>query len=63
METAIAYRMVDEKISWVNIQQMSYRDRIITITDEKNGALRSETEKQMIYFYVLPDSIGGRYWC
>ncbi len=60
METAIAYRMV-RKFLLSKYSTDELQDRIITITDEKNGALRSETEKQWYVSYVLPDSIGGRY--
>lgn len=45
METAIAYRMV-RKFLLSKYSTDELQDRIITITDEKNGALRSETEKQ-----------------
>lgn len=45
METAVSYRLIRNflltKYSETEVQQ-----RIITITDEKNGALRSETDKQ-----------------
>ena len=60
METAVSYRLIRNflltKYSETEVQQ-----RIITITDEKNGALRSETDKQWYQSYILPGNIGGRY--
>lgn len=60
METAISYRLVREfllsKYSTEEVQT-----RIVTITDEKNGALRAETKKHWYHSYVLPSDIGGRY--
>lgn len=35
--------------------------RIYAITDEKNGALREETEKEGYTSFVIPSNIGGRY--
>ncbi len=60
METAIAYRMV-KKFLLSKYSEMELQSRIITITDEKNGALRTETQKQWYVSYVLPGNIGGRY--
>ena len=60
METAIAYRMV-RKFLLSKYPEVELQGRIVTITDEKNGALRTETEKQGYVSYVLPSNIGGRY--
>lgn len=60
METAISYRLVrDFLLSKYSSEEV--KKRITTITDEKNGALRAETEKQGYKSYVLPGNIGGRY--
>ncbi len=60
METAISYRLVrDFLLSKYSFEEV--KKRITTITDEKNGALRAETEKQGYKSYVLPSNIGGRY--
>ncbi|MBP6920980.1 glucose-6-phosphate isomerase [Candidatus Gracilibacteria bacterium] len=60
METAISYRLVrDFLLSKYSEQEI--RTRIFTITDEKNGTLRIETDKQGYKSYILPDNIGGRY--
>jgi len=60
METAIAYRMV-RNFLLSKYSETEVRERIITVTDEKNGALRTETERQGYVAYVLPEDIGGRY--
>lgn len=45
METAISYRLVrDFLLSKYSIEET--KTRIVTITDEKNGALRAESDKQ-----------------
>jgi glucose-6-phosphate isomerase len=60
METAISYRLVrDFLLSKYSAEDV--KTRIVTITDEKNGALRAETDKQWYKSYVLPGDIGGRY--
>jgi len=38
-----------------------YRTRIYTVTDEKTGTLRQETEAMGYTSFVLPAGIGGRY--
>lgn len=60
METAISYRLVrDFLLSKYPTEEV--KTRIVTITDEKNGALRAETDKQWYKSYILPHDIGGRY--
>ena len=60
METAISYRLVrDFLLSKYSAEEV--KTRIVTITDEKNGALRAETDKQWYKSYILPGDIGGRY--
>jgi glucose-6-phosphate isomerase len=60
LETAISYRLVREFLL-SKYTPDEIRERIITVTDEKNGALRAETTKQGYRSYVLPGNIGGRY--
>ena len=36
-------------------------DRIIAITDEKKGALRSLAETNGYETFIIPDNVGGRY--
>lgn len=60
METAISYRLVrDFLLSKYPLEEVN--TRIVTITDEKNGALRAETDRQWYKSYILPHDIGGRY--
>ena len=60
METAISYRLVREYLL-SRYPEEEVKTRIITVTDEKKGALRTETDKQGYKSYILPDDIGGRY--
>lgn len=60
METAISYRLVREFLL-SKYSEEEVKTRIVTITDEKNGALRSETDKRGYTSYILPGDIGGRY--
>lgn len=60
METAISYRLVREfLLSKYSPEEV--KARIVTVTDEKNGALRAESDKQGYKSYILPGDIGGRY--
>ncbi|MBP7773652.1 glucose-6-phosphate isomerase [Candidatus Gracilibacteria bacterium] len=60
METAISYRLVrDFLLSKYTSEEV--QRRIVVVTDEKNGALRLEVDKQGYISYVLPGDIGGRY--
>lgn len=60
METAISYRLVrDFLLSKYSEEEV--KSRVVSITDEKNGALRAETDKQWYKSYILPGDIGGRY--
>ncbi len=45
LETAISYRLVRNFLLSKYLPE-EVKERIITITDEKNGALRAESEKQ-----------------
>lgn len=60
LETAISYRLV-RNFLLSKYSPEEVRERIVTITDEKNGALRTETIKQGYKSYILPSDIGGRY--
>ncbi|TXG75926.1 hypothetical protein E6Q11_05905 [Candidatus Dojkabacteria bacterium] len=53
METAISYRLVREFLL-SKYSNEEVRSRIVTVTDEKNGALRSESDKQGYTSYILP---------
>lgn len=60
METAISYRLVREFLL-SKYSNEEVQSRIVTITDEKHGALRSESDKQLYKSYILPGDVGGRY--
>lgn len=60
LETAISYRLVYQ-FFLTKYSSEEIKSRIITITDEKNGALRAETIKQSYHSFILADNIGGRY--
>lgn len=60
METAISYRLVREFL-FSKYSNEEVQSRIVTVTDEKNGALRSESNKQGYKSYILPGDVGGRY--
>ncbi|HBG71751.1 MAG: hypothetical protein A2W93_06430 [Bacteroidetes bacterium GWF2_43_63] len=58
-EPAIAFRLIR------TLMEDKYGDdanqRIIAITDEKKGALRSLADSQGYESYIIPDDIGGRF--
>ena len=60
LETAVSYRLVRDFLL-SKYAESEVRERIVTITDVKSGALRMETDKQGYISYVLPSDIGGRY--
>jgi glucose-6-phosphate isomerase len=60
METAISYRLVREFLL-SKYSNEEVQSRILTVTDEKNGALRAESDKQGYKSYILPGDVGGRY--
>ena len=60
METAISYRLVRNfLLSKYSAEEVKMR--IVTITDEKNGSLRAESEIRWYKSYILPSDIWGRY--
>lgn len=60
LETAISYRLV-RNFLLSKYDSEEVQKRIVTITDEKNGALRIETTQQWYTSFILPWDIGGRY--
>jgi len=60
LETAISYRLV-RNFLLSKYSEEEVKNRIITITDENNGALRVETMRQGYHSFILPADIGGRY--
>jgi glucose-6-phosphate isomerase len=59
-EPAIAFRILKDHLE-KKVGKPVAADRIIAITDEKKGALRSLAETNGYETFVIPDSVGGRY--
>ncbi len=59
-EPAIAFRMLKDHLER-KVGKPVAADRIIAITDEKKGALRSLAETNGYETFVIPDNVGGRY--
>ena len=58
-ETSVSFRLLKEKLK--EKYGDDYRNRIVAVTDETNGALRKEVNNEGYKAYVLPGDIGGRY--
>jgi glucose-6-phosphate isomerase len=59
-EPAIAFRILKDHLER-KAGKLIAADRIIAITDEKKGALRSLAETNGYETFIIPDNIGGRY--
>lgn len=59
-EPAIAFRILRDHLE-KKVGKTEAAGRIIAITDEKKGALRSLAETNGYETFVIPDNIGGRY--
>jgi glucose-6-phosphate isomerase len=59
-EPAIAFRILKDHLER-KVGKVLAADRIIAITDEKKGALRSLAETNGYDTFIIPDNIGGRY--
>lgn len=60
METALAFRVLKQLLEKRHGKE-EVRERIITVTDKNEGALRGMTEKEGYESYEIPENIGGRY--
>ncbi|MBK6933640.1 MAG: glucose-6-phosphate isomerase [Bacteroidales bacterium] len=58
-EPAIAFRLVREQMK--KKYGDAYSQRVITITDQKKGALRKLTNQEGYRSFIVPDDVGGRY--
>jgi len=58
-EPAIAFRLIREQMK--NKYGEQYYKRVITITDEKKGALRKLSVEEGYRSFIVPDNVGGRY--
>jgi glucose-6-phosphate isomerase len=59
-EPAIAFRLLKELIE-SKFGKAEAKDRIVAITDEKKGALRTLANQEGYKTFVIPDDVGGRY--
>ena len=57
-EPAIAFRILLNKLK---AQDPSYKSKVVAITDENKGALKSFADAEGFETYVIPDDVGGRY--
>jgi glucose-6-phosphate isomerase len=58
-EPAIAFRLIREQLK--NKYGEQYYKRVITITDEKKGALRQLSTAEGYRSFIVPNDVGGRY--
>jgi glucose-6-phosphate isomerase len=59
-EPAIAFRILKDHLE-KKVGKAKASERIIAITDEKKGALRSLAQTNGYETFIIPDNIGGRY--
>ncbi|MDD4922468.1 MAG: glucose-6-phosphate isomerase [Bacteroidales bacterium] len=59
-ETALAFRLLKTQLE-KKVGKEEAKSRIVAITDEKRGALRTLATLEGYKTYVIPDNIGGRY--
>jgi glucose-6-phosphate isomerase len=59
-EPAIAFRILKDHLE-KKVGKLEAAERIIAITDEKRGALRSLAETNGYETFIIPDNIGGRF--
>jgi len=57
-EPAIAFRVLLNKLK---AQDPSYKTKVVAITDEHKGALKTFADAEGFETYVIPDDVGGRY--
>ncbi|MBU1894381.1 MAG: glucose-6-phosphate isomerase, partial [Candidatus Omnitrophica bacterium] len=59
-EPAIAFRIIENFLR-KKYGSKKIKERIVCITDEKNGALKSIAKKRGYKSFVIPNNIGGRF--
>lgn len=59
-EPALAFRLIKNHLE-KKYGKTEAANRIIAITDEKRGALKTLADKENYKTYVVPDDVGGRY--
>lgn len=59
-EPALAFRLIKNHLE-AKYCKLVAKNRIVAITDEKKGALRTLATQEGYSTYVIPDDVGGRY--
>lgn len=59
-EPAIAFRVLKELLEKKH-DTAGVKERIVAITDESKGALRTLADREDYQTYVIPDNVGGRF--
>ncbi len=59
-EPALAFRIIKNHVE-AKYCKLVAKNRIVAITDEKKGALRTLATQEGYSTYVIPDDVGGRY--
>ena len=59
-EPAIAFRLLKKKLE-ERFGKAGAKDRIVAVTDEKKGALRTLATQEGYKTFVIPDDVGGRF--
>ena len=59
-ETALAFRLLKTVLEQ-KVDKEEARNRIVAITDQAKGALRSLATKEGYKTFVIPDNVGGRF--
>lgn len=59
-EPALAFRLLKQDLE-AKYGKAEASERIIAVTDEKRGALRTLANEEGYKTYVIPDDVGGRY--
>ncbi len=59
-EPAVAFRLLKEKLE-KSYGKRGAAERIVAITDAKEGALKSVSDKEGYEEFIIPDNVGGRF--
>jgi glucose-6-phosphate isomerase len=59
-ETALAFRLLKTQLE-KQVGKTEAKARIVAVTDEKRGALRTLANQEGFKTYIIPDNVGGRY--
>jgi glucose-6-phosphate isomerase len=59
-EPAIAFRILKRMLE-ISVGAAQARERIITVTDSRKGALRTMTDREGYRSFAIPASVGGRF--